>query len=215
MASDYQVTVMTLRHALAALEEEGLVHALKGKGTFVSEPRSVRLGMDHLWSFAQEMQNQGVAITTEVVGIRFEPASDECSRAVAALQLKGKIVEVVRRRLIGGSPVVLQRSFIPLSAWQQIAHVDLSSVSLYDALASDAGSTLAGVTELFRAVGLNTEDRTLLRVSDGQPCLESVRTSFDQSDTPYVYDQALMLGSVTEVRVERTADSMRLAYGTR
>lgn len=215
MAADYGVTVMTLRHALAALEEEGLVHALKGKGTFVSEPRSVRLRMDHLWSFSQEMRHQGVAITTEVIQIQFDAPSEEHSRAAAALQLDEKIVEIVRRRLIGEAPVVLQRSFVPLSAWQKIAQVDLATTSLYDALGESAGSDLARATECFRAVGLNAEDCALLRAPAGQPCLESVRVSFDQRDVPFVYDRAVMLGSVTEVRVERTAENMRLEYGTR
>ena len=53
LAEQYGVTVMTLRQAIAELEAEGLVRAAKGKGTFVSEPPSVRYDLDHLSSFTQ------------------------------------------------------------------------------------------------------------------------------------------------------------------
>ena len=76
LAQEYGVTVMTLRQALADLETEGLVHAVKGKGTFVSEPPSVRYDLDHLWSFTQEMTEQGIDVTTEVLAVHLEPDDD-------------------------------------------------------------------------------------------------------------------------------------------
>lgn len=215
MAEGYGVTVMTLRHALAELEGEGLVHAEKGKGTFVSEPRSVRLEIDHLWSFAQEMSHQGVKVATEVLSIRFDSDPEETDRVRAALFLDDGVVEIVRRRSIDGSPIVLQRSFISPVAWQRIAHVDLATVSLYEALAANVDSTLHRASESFGAVGLSEGDGQLLDTATGAPALESIRISFDEGDLPYLYDRALMLGSATEIRAERTLESMRLAYGTR
>lgn len=217
MAADYDVTVMTLRHALAELESEGLVHASKGKGTFVSEARSVRLGIDHLWSFAEEMQNQGVEISTEVLAIRFDSGPDEVERARSALNLddEAAVVEIVRRRSIDESPVVLQRSYLSAAAWQRVAHADLSAASLYEVLNESVGFVLARASETFGAVGLTEEDGRLLDSEGGIPALESIRTSFDQRDSPFLYDHALMLGSATEIHAERTPDSMRLAYGSR
>ena len=129
LAHEYGVTVMTLRQALADLETEGLVHAMKGKGTFVSEPPTVRYDLDHLWSFTQEMTEQGVEVTTEVLAVQHAPDPADTDRARRALGLDDGValVEVIRRRSIAGKPVVLQRSFLAESTWSEIASIDLTA----------------------------------------------------------------------------------------
>jgi GntR family transcriptional regulator len=215
MAARYDVTVMTLRQALAALEREGLVHAAKGKGTFVSTPPAVPLGIDHLWSFAEEMRHQGIAVSTEVLRVETDSISDDVGHARLALDLgdDDPVVEVVRRRSIDATPAVVQRSFLAATTWQAIAGCDLSSVSLYAALATEAGLVLSRASEAFSAVGLDEEDARLLASAGGAPGLRSIRTSFDGSGRPFLHDRAIMLGSMTEVRAERTPDSLRMSYG--
>lgn len=211
MAAEYEVTVMTLRQALSLLETEGLVRASRGRGTFVSEPPSVRFGLDHLWSFAQEMSHQGVTVTTDVVGVTVADASDD----LLAMLGTDEVVEIVRRRSIDGTAVVLQRSCVTAATWTTIDVSGLTDGSLYAALERDAGCVLDRASEVFRATLLSESDADLLGAAPGVAVLESLRTSYDQHGEVFLFDRALMLGAATEVRAERTADSMRLGYAPR
>ena len=217
LAQEYSVTVMTLRQALADLEAEGLVHAVKGKGTFVSEPPSVRYDLDHLWSFTQEMTEQGIEVATEVLAVRCDPHPTEADRARRALGFDGDaaLVEVVRRRSIGGKPVVLQHSFLDAVTWSKISAVDLATTSLYDALADACGLVLDRASETLRAVGLSADDADTLDVEAGLPSLESVRISTTRDGRPFLYDRALLSGTATEIRAERSAGGMRVGYQAR
>ncbi|MFK8023387.1 MAG: GntR family transcriptional regulator [Ilumatobacter sp.] len=213
MAAEHRVTVMTLRQALAELERDGLVHAAKGRGTFVAEPPAVRFGLDHLWSFAEEMASQGVLVTTEVIGIDESPHGPAAHTARAALAVDG-VVEVTRRRSIDGTAVVLQRSFVDAAAWAGVDPSSLRDGSMYATLQRDAGRELERASEVFRATTLSDADAPLLDAAAGTAIMESSRTSFDAADQAFLFDRALMLGSATEIRAERTADTMRLGYAT-
>lgn len=217
LAQEYGVTVMTLRQALADLEAEGLVHAVKGRGTFVSEPPSVRYDLDHLWSFTQEMTEQGVDVSTEVLAVRFdsEPAAAERARRSLGLDDDVEVVEVVRRRSIAGAPVVLQHSFMAASTWSKIDTVDLTATSLYEVLARECHLVLDRASETLRAVAVSDADAIALDVAPGLASLESVRVSTTQDGTPFLYDRALLSGAATEVRAERSARGMRVGYQTR
>lgn len=217
LAREYGVTVMTLRQALADLEADGLVHAVKGTGTFVSEPPSVRYDLDHLWSFTQEMTEQGVAVATEVLAVSVDPEPSDVDRARRALGLDDaeRLTELVRRRSIAGQPVVLQRSLLAHRFWRKIESIDLTTTSLYDALATTCGLVLDRASETLRAVALDTTDADALDVEPGLPSLESVRVSSTRDGTAFLYDRALLSGAATEVRAERSARGMRVGYQTR
>ena len=217
LAQEYGVTVMTLRQALADLETEGLVHAVKGSGTFVSEPPSVRYDLDHLWSFTQEMTEQGVDVATEVLNVALDATGANADRARRSLDLGDTtpIVEVVRRRSIAGTPVVLQRSYLAATIWAKISTVDLTESSLYDVLASSCGLVLDRASETLRAVAVTDADAEALDVDRGLASLESVRVSTTRDGTPFLYDHALLSGSATEVRAERSAGGMRVGYQAR
>lgn len=217
LAQEYGVTVMTLRQALADLETEGLVHAVKGKGTFVSEPPSVRYDLDHLWSFTQEMTAQGVHVETEVLAVNDAPDHADIERARRSLGLDGdaSLTEVVRRRTVDATPVVLQRSLLATATWTKIESVDLASTSLYDALADVCHLVLDRASETLRAVALDADDARCLGVEPGLPSLESVRVSVTADGRAFLYDRALLSGTATEVRAERSARGMRVGYRTR
>ncbi len=215
LAGDYDVTIMTLRQAVAELEREGLIRTERGKGTFVSHPPAVSLGLDHLSSFAQEMAQQGMDLTTEVLAIDHHPDADDVAIARSAFgeDDTSGLVSVVRRRSIDGRPIVVQRSTMRRALWERIETADLTSTSLYDALADLAEHRVDRATEAFRAVNLSRADAAVLGVPDGTACLESTRISFSD-DAAFLVDRALMLGSASEVRAERTADHLRLGYAT-
>lgn len=208
LAGEYGVTVMTLRQALVELEREGRVRTAQGKGTFVAAAPTVSFGLDRLSSFAQEMAQQGTAVETDVMSV--QPVVGD---GPAELPADVALMTITRRRSIDGRRIVVQRSTLATDHWNAIADVDLAAVSLYDALADRAGLRVERATESFRAVSLGRADADALDVAEGSACLESTRVSY-ADDEPFLIDRALLLGSASEIRAERTADDLRLGYAT-
>src|SRR5688500_17747540 len=70
LAKSFGVTLMTLRQALAVLERENLIARRHGLGTFVAAP-SIDYDIYQYRRFAGDLQAQGEAIGTRVLGSRF------------------------------------------------------------------------------------------------------------------------------------------------
>lgn len=63
LANRLGVSRNTVRQATNKLENEGLIVRKKGVGTRVAEKRGLKTGLDHWYSFTQEMQEKGVVVT--------------------------------------------------------------------------------------------------------------------------------------------------------
>src|SRR5689334_15873200 len=58
LCGQYDVSRMTLRHAMEILEREGLIESHRGRGTFVS-PKKIQKQQQELRSFTEEIQKRG------------------------------------------------------------------------------------------------------------------------------------------------------------
>ena len=65
LAKTYKVSAMTVRQALVALQQEGMIHSVPGLGTYVSDHRmSKRLTFV---SFSQEVIERGMKPSSKIV----------------------------------------------------------------------------------------------------------------------------------------------------
>src|SRR5438876_6554264 len=64
LAKIHHVSLMTARHALAALEREGLVERRRGAGTFVAPPK---IHFNKLMSFTEQMASRGLSACSRIL----------------------------------------------------------------------------------------------------------------------------------------------------
>lgn len=211
LADSFDVTLMTLRQAVAALESDGLVWAARGKGTFVVD-RPVDLRLDHLSSFAAQMRASGVRVETEVLEVG-RWVADAASEAAVALGESGDLTCVTRRRSVGGVPIALQRSWFGAGLLAIETPADLGDASLYDAIEAATGRAVATAREAISAVLLAADDAERLSAGEGQPAILSVRTSIDDTGRPFLWDRALLVGNRCTITADRTSDRLSLRYG--
>ncbi len=206
LADRFGVTLMTLRQAIAQLESEDLVRAERGRGTFVSD-RPVDLSIGNLSSFSSQMRAAGIKLTTRVLDDRMVVHD----AAALALGEPGSVRCLTRLRLIRKIPIALQRSYLAESV--PLAKGSLKGASLYDAIESAMGWTVSRALETISAVGLDDADAAVLDATSGAPALLSVRTSLNQFDQPFLYDEALLVGGRSAIAADRTADRLSISYG--
>ncbi|HMH90232.1 MAG TPA: GntR family transcriptional regulator [Streptosporangiaceae bacterium] len=109
LADEFGVSMMTLRQALQLLADEGLVGTRHGLGTYVAPRFAHDLG--HLRSFASDLAAQGAEVTTRLL----DAAALAPPEAVGArLGGPAEVLRLRRLRLVGGRPVILQTSYLPV-----------------------------------------------------------------------------------------------------
>jgi DNA-binding GntR family transcriptional regulator len=109
LADEFGVSMMTLRQALQLLADEGLVGTRHGLGTYVAPRFAHDLG--HLRSFASDLAAQGAEVTTRLLD-----ASALAPPEAVGARLGGpaQVLRLRRLRLVGGRPVILQTSYLPV-----------------------------------------------------------------------------------------------------
>lgn len=210
LATEFGVTIMTLRQAIAELEAEGLIWVSRGRGSFVvDQPLTYQVG--NLTSFAQQVTGQGFELVTKVLGVG-EPETEEAAARVALGLATGRLTEIRRLRLVARRPVVLQRTILAAAVADQIDLDLLGDESLYDLLAAATGFRVARARESLRAVVLDGDDAKRLDQPVGAPAMQSRRTSLSADTTPFLYDHALLVGEAASIEADRQSDRLSLRY---
>jgi GntR family transcriptional regulator len=204
LATEFGVTLMTLRQALEGLEREGLIARRHGLGTFVAAP-SVDYDILHVRSLAGAFGLRGEGLTTHFLRRHFVRADPRTADALGGR--RGERVFVLERlRLLGGHPIGYQASFLPEPLGDEVARADLSSTPLRHVLAYKLGVDIVGARETVWAVALGTRAARELGCRPGVPSFRSDRVSIDASGRPVVYDRVFIPGDRFRITREITFD---------
>lgn len=213
LATEFGVTIMTLRQAIAELEAEGLIWVSRGRGSFVvDQPLRVRIG--NLTSFAQQVTAQGMELETRVLSIG-SPTTGVTDARAALGRARGPLTEVHRIRRVDGRPVVSQRTVMSADLADQLDLDHLARRSLYEMILATVGYRVDRARETLRAVVLADPDADLLERPPGSAALLSLRTSFSTDSTPFLFDRALLVGEAASIEADRHVDRLELSYNVR
>lgn len=174
----YNVSRITLRHAVQLLVDEGFVQRIHGVGTIVLSQKKP-LQLQNLLSFSEENIERSIQSSL----ISFESSIPANPFICSQLDLrKGATVSCHERlRYVDDTTIGFQRvycpSFIPLSAKE----LEPSDASFYQLL-REKGYKVANANETIESVVANEEQAELLKVSVNSPLLYVQRITKDQQD---------------------------------
>lgn len=186
LAASFNVSRDTVRKAIRLLEEQGVVYSDHGRGTFAA-PESVRQMSRFLDSFTDDAIKRGGVPGQRILTL--EPV--EADMALASLlqtEPGAKLVRLRRLRLLDGSAVGLQDSFLhlPEGAWIRRQELEAKG-SLYRLLAEDLGVRPSESLESLSAVAAREEESALLDVAFGSPLLACERITLSDRRQPIEY----------------------------
>lgn len=222
LAAEFGVSVMTLRQALQLLADDGLIDIRHGSGSYVAQRYAYDLG--HLRSFASDLAAQGAPVTTRLL----DAAALMPPEAVGArLGGPARALRLRRLRLVGGQPVILQTSWLPVPLPGGLDPRDLLAGAgsqppagpgpaggdrgLYTLLA-DRGLAVARASETITPTALNPADARDLGRPAGTLALLSHRVSFTAAGDPLIDDHALLPGDSVALTANRSADQIEVSY---
>ncbi|TMR94724.1 GntR family transcriptional regulator [Nonomuraea basaltis] len=186
----YGVSLMTVRQALQRLSAEGRIEQRQGLGTFVAGT-VIPYQLNSLGSLAEDLAGQGIDLRTVLLGVhRARPPAPVGAELALAPQADVTVIE--RLRVVEGSPVIHQVSYVPLDLGDGPLAGELERTPLYRLIEERCGVSLAWASEAIRPVVLSEEQAALLRRPAGDAALMSTRVTYDVRDRPVLADRAIM-----------------------
>ena len=177
LCDQLHVSRTTVRRALAALVEDGLVESAPGRGTFVTGGPLIEPA-NGLLSFSELGRRRGLAPSAQVLARRVRPATyDESERFRIAPG--AELFELSRLRMLDGSPVALDDARVPLARAPRLVEADFSTASLFECF-EEAGCAPVRADYSVEATAADDRAARLLEMVVGGPVLLAATTSFDR-----------------------------------
>lgn len=199
LARIYRVSLMTARHALAALEREGLVERRRGAGTFVAPPK---IHFNKLMSFTELMAGRGLSAYSRVLSLKPVDTEQEIA-ARLSLPSGARLLKIERIREGGGEPFALEICYISASEFGALSRQALERGSLFSILERDYGIVLAHADEEVDATAADPHTARLLGIARGVPVLRIRQTIFSTAGKPVVYVLGLYRADRHVLRIRR------------
>lgn len=168
ISSIFEISRTTIRQAVTELVQEGWLYRVKGKGTFVSQPKIEHSFIKKLESFNDEMKHIGLVPSTELLKCEIVTASESVAKGLR-INEKDQVIYLFRKRMADGEPIVTIQTYLPYPTCDFVLEHDLEKERLYTILGEKPETTVYRVERRIEAVSAEKEDSELLKIEQGQP----------------------------------------------
>ncbi|CAN7172572.1 MULTISPECIES: GntR family transcriptional regulator [unclassified Variovorax] len=173
LTAEHGVSRITVRQALGALQAEGLIVKLHGKGAFVSHPKAAQ-SLNRLQGL-----NEALALEQHAVSSKRLAWREVKAPAAVARQLQLTAGETVYHlqtlRYLDREPLSVNNSYLPRFLGERLARVDFSQRDLIEIFEHEGGLEI-GEAQLEIGAGLaRPQEAKLLQLAPGSPVLQVER----------------------------------------
>ncbi|HVN20360.1 MAG TPA: GntR family transcriptional regulator [Dongiaceae bacterium] len=183
LARIHGVSLMTARHALTALEREGLVVRRRGAGTFVAPPK---IHFNKLMSYTEQMSSRGLAVSSKILSLGVIETEQEIA-ARLSLPATSRLMKVERLRLGGGEPFAIETCYLSADEYGELTRAKLDRASLFSALERDYGLQIAHADEEVDATTADAHTARLLGIPLGAAVLRIRQQIYSTKAKPALY----------------------------
>lgn len=187
----YDVSRLTIRRAVDALVEQGLLVKKQGKGTFILRPR-INHRVGSLYSSSEEFLLNNYTVRTRVLECKkIKPDKEICEK----LQIKdcdnAEIFYLERIRYANNTPAAYIKCYLPYEYVNGIESFDFSVHYLYSTLEDHFKLELYEAFEVIEASKVDEKSAKLLDLEVGTPVLLNQRTTYLVDGTIIEYEKVL------------------------
>lgn len=193
----YGVSRTTVRLALGALADEGLIIRQQGRGSFVTEPKRP---LDATGDFIEDLTDAGRTLESRVIS--FETmAPDE--RVARMLQLSGTdlIYKIRRVWLLEGEPFCYQASYVPKAILPGLTQESVETDPAFRSLRGVFDGSAATVEESVEALLADKYRADILAVPVRSALLVLERVVRIKTGRPAEYNRSFYAGQAVKLNL--------------
>lgn len=206
----YGVSRITVRRALAELEEIGAIYRIAGKGAFVrSEKLMQRLSA--LTSFTEDMHNQSLHCGSQILALEAVPASSRVAQKLQ-LEVNAQVFMLKRLRLAAGKPLAIETCYLPAEIGTVVKKYITDDMSLYTIFREYCGVCPVYAEQSLEVGTLQSWEQTLL--GDNAPiyAMCTTRQVFDQNRQPIEYVEGKYRGDRYSYHISMNANESHVQH---
>ncbi len=204
IAAQMGVSQMTVRQAVGALCELGVIYCKQGKGTFIS---GIKLERDfrQVLSFSEETRARGATPSSIVLSFRIQQPTQEVIEALG-LREGERVFNLHRVRCSDSIPMGIESSCLPVLFCPDLLEIFDPTTSLYDELAGQYGIQLMVTDEVVEVRAASAEEARMLQIPSGSPVFLFTRVSYLENGTPAEHVKSVYRGDKYKIvnRLMRT-----------
>ncbi len=200
LSRHFNVSRMTVRHALEVLEKEGLLDRRIGRsgGTFVkAEPPQLELS--RMEGFMPQLRNKGRIVHSEVLLKTLESAGLKQARGLGISEYDA-VFRVVRLRYVDNKPMLIEDSYFPAVDFPNLFDFDLSQ-SLYELLTYEFQRRPVSKRETVSPSLPSSWEKNQLRVRPTEPVLRIERIANDRFGKPIEYSLDVLRADFAKIDI--------------
>lgn len=184
LANKLGISRSTIRQATNKLENEGLLKRKKGVGTTVAKKKTLSTGLDHWYSFTQEMKEMGIDVRNIFINAEFIPASEKIANFFN-IDTGKLVLKLSKLKGTRDDPIVYFESYFHPRIG--LSKEDDFAMPLYTMLETKYGVKVVRSSEKILAK-LAGRMSVKLKVAAEAPILFRERFVYDPGDRPIEYN---------------------------
>lgn len=189
LAKQYNVSRPTIRQAIQALVDQGILEKRRKRGTIVCPGKIDQEFTQRIDSFDAQIHQKGHTSQTKVLTFQKE----EASQTVQEILQCDTVYKLVRLRYIDQSPNVFTVTYMPYELFKHFDKIDFSKESFYEQC-KQCGHPIATVTRHLEVVSADETLADLLHVNIKDPLFYFHSYGKDPQGIPIEYSIAKYRG---------------------
>jgi GntR family transcriptional regulator len=188
----YHISRTVVRAALSALERDGLIHRVKGRGSFVSEPK-LQQKISMLTSFTEDMRRQGIRPGGHVLCQEMVLANETIAQRFG-IPKRTAVFYMERVRFADDEPIGIETIYLYFQGCEGLVNENLENRSLYETLADKYQVTIQKADLELEATLVRPPETDLLKVQACSPVMLLHRTTYNVNLKPFEYTKCIYRG---------------------
>jgi GntR family transcriptional regulator len=180
-AEKFQISRMTVRQAFTKLVNDGYLHRIQGKGTFVAE-RKIEQPLQGLTSFTEDMKARGLKPGSQLIHFEIIPATAQIANQLS-IQEYGPVYDIKRIRLADDVPMALETNYISANLIKGLTE-QIVNQSLYSYIEQQLGFQIDHAAQVIESSIANQIEAQHLNIKKGSPIMLIQRNTFLEDRTP-------------------------------